>query len=348
MATRKYWLQLPQTYFSRLQQRKMRKQADGEIMQIIYLKMLLACIGNSGLILYQGVYDLLAEEIAEEIDEETEIVQKTIDYIVNNNMARKIEDEEGDGYFFPESDELTGSESESAERMRRMRKKARASQCDSDVTKSDNGVTGSYDNKNKENKSKVREEKELKNTLFNSLTLKEGETLPPSADAGGASTFTLSDCEECAKKGKVNLSESGIRAFYERMEKDGWEIKGSPVENLLLAMRGFAKNHKKYQKQANQEEPQEKKPPKKVFKSFKPWLKYHGYDSNYENGFGEFEEEIAIDAEMIQIVWDVEDLNESIAKINERLIDVGYTMEEIKASIMQLFEKWLKEKQEGR
>lgn len=242
MVKRKYWLQLPQTYFNRLPQRKMRKQPDGEIMQIIYLKMLLACIGNSGLILYQGVYDSLAEEIAEEIDEKTEIVQKTIDYIIKNNMAREIEDKEGGGYFFPESDEFTGSESESAERMRRMREKVKASQCDSDVTKSDGGVTDGDGNKVKNNKEDVK-----KNIIDSSLHL-NGETLPPSAGAGGASPFTLTDCEECADEGKVNLSEDGIRAFYNRMEKDGWEIKGTPVTNLLKAMRGFAKNHKRYQK----------------------------------------------------------------------------------------------------
>lgn len=225
----------------------MRKQPDGEIMQIIYLKMLLACIGNSGLILYQGVYDSLAEEIAEEIDEETGIVQKTIDYILRNNMAREIEDKEGGGYFFPESDEFTGSESESAERMRRMREKAKTSQCDRNVTERDNSVTDSDDNKVKNNK--VREEKETENTLFTSLTLKEGDTPSPSADAGEAPTFTLSECKECAAKGKVNLTEDGIQAFYERMEKDGWKIKGTRVENLLKAMRGFAKNHKRYQKQ---------------------------------------------------------------------------------------------------
>ncbi len=341
MAVRKYWLQLPQTYFSRLQQRKMRKQTDGEIMQIIYLKMLLACIGNSGLILYQGVYDSLAEEIAEEIDEETEIVQKTIDYIVNNNMARKIEDEEGDGYFFPESDELTGSESESAERMRRMRKKARASQCDNDVTKSDNSVTGSDDNKNKENKNKVREEKELKNTLFTSLSFKEGEALPPSADAGGASTFTLTDCKECAKKGKVNLSEDGITAFYDRMEKDGWKIKGSPVTNLLYAMRGFAKNHKQYQKQTNQNE----NPKKEILKNFKSWLRYHGYDANYCDGDGDFNEEVSIDDKMIRIIWDMNSLSESMYDINNRLMDAGYSIEEIKKTIMLLFDKFRKERE---
>ena len=221
MAARKYWLQLPQTYFTRLSQRKMRKQPDGEVMQIIYLKMLLACIGNSGLILYQGVYDSLAEEIAEEI---------------------------GGGYFFPESDEFTGSESESAERMRRMRKKIKASQCDDNVTDSDSDVTDCDDNKIKNNKEDVK-----KNIIDSSLHYrKKRETPSPSADAGGASPFTLTECQEYADAGKINLSENGIVAFYNRMEKDGWRIKGKPVENLLMAMRGFAKNHERYQKEKHQ------------------------------------------------------------------------------------------------
>lgn len=96
-----------------------------------------------------------------------------------------------------------------------------------------------------------KKEKEMENIPF---TSSYGETLPPSAGAGGASPFTLTDCEECADEGKVNLSEDGIRAFYNRMEKDGWEIKGTPVTNLLKAMRGFAKHHKEYQ------QPEEEKP----------------------------------------------------------------------------------------
>ena len=248
MAARKYWLQLPQTYFTRSSQRKMRKQPDGEVMQIIYLKMLLACIGNSGLILYQGVYDSLAEEIAEEIDENPDTVQKTIEYILRNNMAREIEDEIGGGYFFPESDEFTGSESESAERMRRMRKKIKASQCDDNVTDSDSDVTDCDDNKIKNNKEDVK-----KNIIDSSLHYrKKRETPSPSADAGGASPFTLTECQEYADAGKINLSENGIVAFYNRMEKDGWRIKGKPVENLLMAMRGFAKNHERYQKEKHQ------------------------------------------------------------------------------------------------
>lgn len=99
-----------------------------------------------------------------------------------------------------------------------------------------------------------KKEKEMENIPFTSSL--KGETLPPPADAGGASPFTLTDCQECADEGKVNLSESGIVAFYNRMEKDGWKIKGNPVTNLLMAMRGFSKNHKRYQKQNTEYSPE--------------------------------------------------------------------------------------------
>ena len=38
---RYYWLKLPNTYFSQLEQKKMRKQEHGKDMQVIYLRMLL-------------------------------------------------------------------------------------------------------------------------------------------------------------------------------------------------------------------------------------------------------------------------------------------------------------------
>lgn len=102
--------------------------------------------------------------------------------------------------------------------------------------------------KSKKDKEKEKEKEIEKDSLFTSSFFKEGDTLSPPADAGEVSPFTLIDCQECADEGKVNLSENGIKAFYERMQKDGWKIKGKAVNNLLLAMRGFAKNHKRYQK----------------------------------------------------------------------------------------------------
>lgn len=239
---RLFWLQLKNTYFNQLSQKKMRKQQQGLEMQVIYLRMMLLSLDNKGYIFYQGVYDSIEEELAEEFNEPLELVKQTIDFLIENKMVTT--DQEDDSLFIPEALECTISEGASAERMRRKRARDKASQSDGNVTESD-----TYKDKNK-----VREEKELDNTLFNSLTLKEGNASPPSADAGGAHP-SLTECQECADEGKVNLSEDGIVAFYNRMEKDGWRIKGKPVENLLKAMRGFAKNHKRYQKEEPQPEP---------------------------------------------------------------------------------------------
>lgn len=187
----------------------------------------------------------------------------------------------------------------------------------------------------------MEKEKDTGNIPFTSLTLKEGETLPPPADAGGASPFTFMDCQECAEQGKVNISADGIAAFFERMEKDGWKIKGTPVTNLLLAMRGFAKNHKQYQAQAVQEKPDHEDDvtsKKKNFKHFKLWLKYHGYDRNYE-GHGDFEEEITLSENVIEEVFKVDNSAESMYNINERLLESGFNKEDIRP-LMKLFNMW--------
>lgn len=250
---RLFWLQLKNTYFNQLSQKKMRKQTQGLEMQVIYLRMMLLSLDNKGYIFYQGVYDSIEEELAEEFNEPLELVKQTIDFLIENKMVTTEHEHEADSLFIPEALECTGSESASAKRVREYRER-KALQCNDNVTGSNDNVTKC--NSKDKSKNKVREEKELDNTLFNSLTLKEGDTLPPSAGAGGASPFTLTDCQECADEGKVNLSEDGIVAFYNRMEKDGWKIKGNPVENLLKAMRGFAKNHKRYQKEEPQTEPE--------------------------------------------------------------------------------------------
>lgn len=107
-------------------------------MQIVYLRMMLLSIDKEGYIYYQGVYDSLEEELAEEFDETVEIVKETLKYLRENNM---ITIDENLDCFVPESLNLIGSECSSAERMRRKRKREKASHCDIHVTKSDTLVT---------------------------------------------------------------------------------------------------------------------------------------------------------------------------------------------------------------
>lgn len=135
---RYFWLKLQATYFNQLEQKKMRKQEHGKDMQIVYLRMMLLSLDKGGYIYYQGVYGSLEEELSEEFDEPVEIIKETLDYLRENNM---ISIDENSDCFMPESIKLTGSESYSAERMRRKREKEKASHCDRGVTLRDATVT---------------------------------------------------------------------------------------------------------------------------------------------------------------------------------------------------------------
>lgn len=107
MANRRfYWMKLPSDYFGQLIQKKMRKQPDGAEMQLIYLKLLLYCI-----------------------DKDAEAVKKTLTFLEANKKLERTEH----GFILPEALELVGSESVSAERVRRFRER-QALQCNADVT----------------------------------------------------------------------------------------------------------------------------------------------------------------------------------------------------------------------
>jgi len=130
---RYFWLQLKNTYFNQLEQKKMRRQEHGKEMQIIYLRMMLLSIDKGGYIYYQGVYESLEEELAEEFDEPLELVRKTIQFLVKNKMI-DINDDKVSCYI-PEAKECIGSECDSAERVRKHReKKKEMLQCNTDVT----------------------------------------------------------------------------------------------------------------------------------------------------------------------------------------------------------------------
>lgn len=134
---RYFWLKLQNTYFNQLEQKKMRKQENGKDMQIIYLRMMLLSLDKGGYIYYQGVYDSIEEELAEEFSEDVSIVRETIRYLSENNM---ISFDEESNCFIPQVVDCTGSESYSAERVRRFREK-KALQCNGDVTEGNTNVT---------------------------------------------------------------------------------------------------------------------------------------------------------------------------------------------------------------
>ena len=111
MPNKYYWLKLKQDFFNSVRIKKLRSLAGGDTFTIIYLKMLLASMCDGGVIYFQNVEENIAEEIALLIDESTDNVSITINYLLKVGLAEVSEN----GLFLPEVKDLTGSETASAE-----------------------------------------------------------------------------------------------------------------------------------------------------------------------------------------------------------------------------------------
>lgn len=130
MGKRYYWLKLPEDFFRQKPIKKLRRIAGGDTYTIIYLKMLLVSLKNEGKLFFDGVEENFTEEIALELDEEEENVKVTVQFLVAQGLLQLIDESE---YELTECSRMVGSESASAERMRRLRDK-KTSQCDIGVT----------------------------------------------------------------------------------------------------------------------------------------------------------------------------------------------------------------------
>lgn len=130
MGKRYYWLKLPDDFFRQKPIKKLRRIAGGDTYTIIYLKMLLVSLKNEGKLFFDGVEENFTEEIALELDEEEENVKVTVQFLMAQGLLQLIDESE---YELTECFRMVGSESASAERMRRLRDK-KTSQCDIGVT----------------------------------------------------------------------------------------------------------------------------------------------------------------------------------------------------------------------
>lgn len=130
MGKRYYWLKLPEDFFRQKPIKKLRRIAGGDTYTIIYLKMLLVSLKNEGKLFFDGVEENFTEEIALELDEEEENVKVTVQFLMAQGLLQLIDESE---YELTECSRMVGSESASAERMRRLRDK-KTSQCGIGVT----------------------------------------------------------------------------------------------------------------------------------------------------------------------------------------------------------------------
>lgn len=117
-----FWLKLKNDFFNQKTIKKLRKIAGGDTYTIIYLKMQLASIQNNGKLIFEGIENTFAEELALELDEDLENIKVTLAYLESNKLIEIVED---DKYLLTAVPDVIGSESAAAERMRNSRKRAK-------------------------------------------------------------------------------------------------------------------------------------------------------------------------------------------------------------------------------
>jgi predicted phage replisome organizer len=126
-----YWLKLKEDFFDEKYIKALRKLPDGDALTIVYLKMQLKSLKTEGIIQYEHILPSAEEELALVLDEDVNTVRLTLSAILNMGLVEKWEN---DTLYMVAMQNLIGSETAVAERVRKHREKQKMLQCNTDVT----------------------------------------------------------------------------------------------------------------------------------------------------------------------------------------------------------------------
>ena len=125
------WLKLKEDFFTDKRIKRLRRISGGDTYTIIYLKLLLLSLKDSGKLYYDGVETDFIKELALTIDEKEDDVMVTVNYLIAQNLMEIIV--ENDEYFLTEIPSLIGSETASTRRSRKSREQ-KMLQCNTTAT----------------------------------------------------------------------------------------------------------------------------------------------------------------------------------------------------------------------
>lgn len=162
MAKKYYWLKLTRDFFKRHDTKILLKKDKEFSFCLFYLMLLLESIDHDGKLRFSEDIPYDAELLADVFDFSADDITQSLALYQRLGLVEELPD---GTIVMRKLEGMIGSESESAERMRRLRTNQKASHCDKCVTKSDDNVTKCDTEKEKE--------KELDKELDSSLTRKK-------------------------------------------------------------------------------------------------------------------------------------------------------------------------------
>lgn len=217
-----YWLKLKDDFFRDKRIKKLRRIAGGDTYTVIYLKMQLLSIKNNGVLIYEGIEENFAEELALELDEEVENVKVTLAFLQGNGM---IEETDTNHFLMTETIKCIGSESASAERVRKHREKKaqKALQCNAQVT--DGNIEIEKD-----------KDIELEKDIDIDIDKKEEKK------TGKAKRFTKPTLEDIKAYCLERNNNVDAEHFYDYYEANGWKVGKNSMKDWKASVRTWERN----------------------------------------------------------------------------------------------------------
>ena len=260
-SKRFYWLKLQEHFFQDKAVKKLRRMPNGDTCVMIYLKMLLLSLSSSGELYFDGLEPDFYTELALTLDEDEGLVRDTLEFLMR---VHRLEQKSETVYYLPEVGAVTGSESASAERMRKARQKpadakpqepvqAPAEACDTEAAHCD--TPAAHCDVEKEIEKEIEKELEIEKETESDA---EKELFPESQTAAAAvpetttttgsrkkrTAFSMPTLEEirnyCMHRGSTVSAEQ----FYDYYEANGWNIGKHPMRDWKAALRTWERHEK--------------------------------------------------------------------------------------------------------
>ena len=135
-----YWLKLQKDFFKDPRVKKLRRIAGGDTYTCIYLQLMLLSLETGGILTHEGIEPTFEAELSLIIDEDEDNIRVTLNFLLSQGLLEQFDNK----FSLSQVINLIGSESDSAERVRKIRAKKKdveALQCNDEVTSGNENVT---------------------------------------------------------------------------------------------------------------------------------------------------------------------------------------------------------------
>lgn len=243
---RYYWLKLKEDFFRDKVMKKMRRIAGGDTYVIIYLKMMLMSIQTDGELYFEGIEDDFAAELSLALDEDEDNIRVAIGFLMRSG---KLIEKSKSVYFMPEANEAIGSESSSAERVRKHREKKRMALSNTDnpemLLENIAGCEMLHCNESEtlcNVTSNVEKSREEESRERGDESIAEPPDKPAGSNSQKQKRFVKPTLEEIKAYCLSRQNNVDAERFYDYYESNGWRVGKSPMKDWKAAVRTWERN----------------------------------------------------------------------------------------------------------